>query len=372
MNFVFVIKTIAINGGGAERVIVSLTSELSKIKDLNITLVTFDNIEDPSFYPIHANVKLIKLGIGKTIEKTSILEFLKRLFSFRKLTAKLKPDIVIGFNSSAYIMLWISLLGKNIPLISSEHSSYSYFQDKYLQKFILNFANFFSKKITVLSEIVLKTFPEHLQKNMSILPNPIMHNDGDRVDVGLTKNSNIILSVGRLSPEKNHIELIESFSLIANEVPQWKLRIIGDGPLRSKLNERISQLELNDQIILTGSKKDISKEYMNANFFVLPSKYEGFSLVIAEALSYGLPVIGFSDCEGILRLVEDKKNGMIVSASQDRIKSLSKMLLKMIKDNELRLSLSVNCKIPKGFDTKLVISKWLELFEVVLKKDSKI
>ena len=356
-----------INGGGAERVIASLSSELSKKDHLNIFLVTFDYSDDSLFYPIHPNVKVVNLDIGQARKKTDIFEFFKRCFAFRKLSKKLSADIIIGFNSSTYMVLWFALIGTKIPVISSEHSSYEYFQNKYIQKSLLRLASLFTKKITVLSDIALRTFPIFLRKNMIILPNPVMHNNLGRADVSTSEKNNIILSVGRLSLEKNHMELIDAFSLIAKKIPHWDLRIVGDGDQKSKLNDRIVQLGLIGRVSLPGSKKNISKEYLQAKFFVLPSRYEGFGLVAAEALSSGLPVVGFSDCEGISRIIEDRKNGMIADTGPDRVQSLSDVLLKLTTDSDLRLSLSRNCRIPEGFDTKLVTKNWLKLFNSILR-----
>ena len=359
----------SLRGGGSERVIAMLTSNLAKNYGADVTLATFDGPDDEFFYDIHHKVKVDRLEIGHTKTRTKLSEFLRRIFKIRRYVKKTKPDLIVGFNSSSYMLLWFSLIKIKVPMISSEHSSFEYFKGKIIERSLLYFSSLFEKKIIVISDITMNTFPSSVRKNMTVILNPLISSDGESADVDTDQSGNVILSVGRLTPEKNHSELIRAFSIIANKIPKWNLRIIGDGELRASLMNLVDRYGLSKRVELPGSKKNISEEYLKAKFLVIPSKFEGFGLVAAEAISHGLPVIGFNECNGIKRIIKDNENGIIVKTRmQNRIKSLSNSILKLSINESLRKELSDNCKIPDGFDEISSTQKWLELFKSQIAK----
>ena len=105
------------------------------------------------------------------------------------------------------------------------------------------------------------------------------------------RSSRVILSVGRLVPQKNHATLIEAFAQIHERIPEWSLRIAGDGSLREPLNQLIDRLGLRQKVELVRHADDVGQLYASAGLFVLPSDYEGTSNALLEAASAGLPCI---------------------------------------------------------------------------------
>jgi glycosyltransferase involved in cell wall biosynthesis len=104
-------------------------------------------------------------------------------------------------------------------------------------------------------------------------------------------NSRVILAVGRLVDQKQHATLIEAFATIADRIPEWRVVIVGDGPLRGDLEAQIDRLDLSDRVTLAGQVEDPRPFYASAGLFVLPSNYEGTSNALLEAASAGLPCI---------------------------------------------------------------------------------
>jgi glycosyltransferase involved in cell wall biosynthesis len=104
-------------------------------------------------------------------------------------------------------------------------------------------------------------------------------------------NSRVILAVGRLVDQKQHATLIEAFAAIADRIPEWRVVIVGDGPLRGDLEAQIDRLDLSDRVTLAGQVEDPRPFYASAGLFVLPSNYEGTSNALLEAASAGLPCI---------------------------------------------------------------------------------
>ncbi len=145
------------------------------------------------------------------------------------------------------------------------------------------------------------------------------------------------MTVGRLEPQKNHEALVSAFAPLAKKYPDWQLRIVGEGSLRQKLEKLIHDLRLESHVQLPGVIKDIQSEYERASIFAMPSIYESFGLVTAEALLNGLPVVGFKDCPGTNALVSNESNGLLVP---DELGRFSDALEALISDSELRAKLS--------------------------------
>ena len=162
--------------------------------------------------------------------------------------------------------------------------------------------------------------------------------------IGSPEGRKLLLSVGRLDPQKDHSTLIDAFSQVAECQPDWDLKIVGEGPLRRPLERQIARLGLETRVSLPGTVRDISTEYRNAQLFVLPSRYESFSLSTAEALAHGLPVIGFSDCPAIGQLVKSSENGVLVKPDGKRAESLAAALGSVMQDPELRRRLAIGAQ----------------------------
>jgi len=156
-----------------------------------------------------------------------------------------------------------------------------------------------------------------------------------------TKNreETIILHVGRFSPQKNHRLLLEAFSIASAECPKLKLWLVGDGELRPSIEEMVQKLGLGDRIRFLGTRSDIPKLMACCDIFVLSSKWEGFGLVIAEAMAAGKPVVATS-VDGVPELVENGLTGLLVPP--DDANALAEALLLLAKEPELRQVMGQN------------------------------
>jgi glycosyltransferase involved in cell wall biosynthesis len=148
---------------------------------------------------------------------------------------------------------------------------------------------------------------------MAIIPNPI--NPEFNVKPFSGKRRKIITSVGRLSEQKNQHVLIEAFSRIEKDFPDYELVIYGEGNLRETLENQIKTLKLENKVKLPGVKKNIKNEIYDCSLFVLPSLYEGMPNALMEAMALGLPVIS-TDCPcGGPRFLIHNYNGLLVKVN---------------------------------------------------------
>jgi glycosyltransferase involved in cell wall biosynthesis len=143
-----------------------------------------------------------------------------------------------------------------------------------------------------------------------------------------------VIAAGRLTPQKGFGRLITAFAHVARVHPDWKLLICGRGPRRKHLLKLVADLSLADNVVLAGPVPRIGEAMADASIFGLSSHFEGFPMVLLEAMSVGLPVVSFDCPTGPRELVEDRVNGLLVPEGD--VAALGAALVEMIDDEELR------------------------------------
>jgi glycosyltransferase involved in cell wall biosynthesis len=265
---------------------------------------------------------------------------------------------------SMFVPLAFALAGTGIPVLGSEHIVPEHYRTRRFQYLLLILAAPFLEKLTVLSHSIRSRYPNGVRRRMLVMQNPV-EAAVNVANVGLGKERFTLLSVGRLDEQKDHATLIRAFAQIAQEFPQWHLKIVGEGPLRSKLEDLVEALGLQARVMMPGVTSTIGAEYEAAEIFAISSRYEAFGLVTAEAMSHGLPVVGFADCPGTNELIQSGKTGLLVKPGEGRISSLASTLSSLMADPALRQHLGVAGKnaIDNQFSPKHVCDQW----EILLK-----
>jgi len=201
------------------------------------------------------------------------------------------------------------------------------------------------------------------------MPNPV-EAAANVANGGGEKEGFTLLSVGRLDEQKDHATLIRAFAQIAQEFPQWHLKIVGEGPLRKQLEGLVEALDLQTRVTIPGVTSAISAEYEAAEIFAISSRYEAFGLVTAEAMSHGLPVVGFADCPGTNELIQAGRTGLLVEPGADRVGSLASALCSLVADPALRQCLGVAGRdaIDNKFSAKYVCDQWESLLRSMIRQ----
>ncbi len=369
MNIVFCIKALGNQGGGAERVLVDVVSGLSALGH-SITVVSSDPHGSMPYYQLDRAVKRVCLGLGDTTEKSRLLDLVRRTIEFRKAIVQLKPDVVVAFMHSSYLPIGIGLLGTGIPMIASEHIGPEHYRDRPLQWLGIQMTPFLAVKMTVVTQQILDSYNAWLRRHMVVAVNPVSFTAKQRV-INLNSDPDrvkLLLTVGRLVPQKNQKCLIAAFAKISPDFPHWRLRIAGEGELRTELESQLKQLGLSGKVELLGAVSDIGKEYDKADLFVLPSTYESFGLATAEAIMHGLPAIGFADCPGTNSLIEHNVNGLLVTGD-DKTQALAEALRQLMSNPaELaRMSNTSTQVLQSKFGIDTVVDVWEKLlYEVAI------
>ena len=288
----------SMGGGGAERVVSIIANEYIRQGWCVDILMLLSN---ECTYALDPAINLVDLS-GKIASRIARLpSWIKNI---REYTLIHKPDVIVSFVARINIIAKLSLLNIEVPLIVSERN------DPYMDGRGM-LVKFLTKKLyPLVSAVVLQTkraqgyFP--LLRNSVIISNPI--------EVHATKSGVVnkrIVTVGRLSEQKNHRMLIEAFAKIHLKYPEYKLDIYGEGHLRDSLQELISELKLDDSVVLKGSVSDIHNQIADAQIFVLSSDYEGLSNALLEAMMMGISCIS-TNCAGSDEYIQHGRNGLLV------------------------------------------------------------
>ena len=328
MKILFVIKTLSMPGGGAERVLADVASALAR-RDHAVSVLSYDTQSTTDFYRFDASISRIRFGKSGRRGHTRVTGMPTQLVLSRRVVQRMQPDVVIAFMHSAYIPQGLALIGTGIPLVASEHIVFAHYKTVPFEKLLLRFTPLLVTAITVVSEFAKQSFPRSLRQLMTVIPNPVSLERSALADVSDGPHKTL-LTVGRLTRQKDHHTLISAFGSLASAFPDWSLKIVGEGPLFGELSTQIDELGLGARVTLMGATDAVTREYSAAQLFVMPSRYESFGLATAEALAHGLPVVGFADCPGTNELVQHEANGLLVQGS-DRVVSLAEGLARLMR-----------------------------------------
>lgn len=362
--------TSSLNTGGAERVISILSNNLADHSN-EVFLVSHSKIKN-DFYPLRKEVNRIELSplnrsknpYKKIRNNYTAIQELRRIFK------TYKPDIIISFLYQVNIRTIIANKDLRIPLIISDRSNPELQSIEFGWKLLRWLLYNRSDRIVIQNSRIKKQIlrlPKIVPEKISIIPNPIpdysKYIKEDITEILRINNLNeneIIGTLGSLTHAKGHDLLIRSFHKIADRV-NYKLIIIGDGILRNDLLQLIDLLKLKDRVFLIGKMKNPFKLLVKFKMFLFSSRYEGFPNALLEAMSLGLPVISF-DCQtGPAELITNEKNGILVKG--ENIDEMAQAILKLDKDNELRMKLARNSK---DVITKYSVSRILNLWQNVI------
>ena len=176
--------------------------------------------------------------------------------------------------------------------------------------------------------------------------------------IGTAHRSRTVLSVGRLHPQKGHDLLIQGFAEAGPALEDWQLEILGDGPDRPGLENRIRSLGLEERVLLRGNVDDVQSAYERAGMFVLASRYEGFPNALLEAMATGTPAVATDCLHGPNELIEHWHNGVLVPSGDSDGISVAMQTLASNPALRTRLGRAAHARAAE-FSPDSVTDRWL-------------
>lgn len=380
--------------GGIERCISDLSNSLSDKYEINIVSTykiydmppyEFNNIKidyliDTDLalrverYKAHflklRFIKLFKELYKDYLKKGKIIKLISDTFNSMKIVIQKKKvmiDYIKKCDSDVIISTrdihneWLGKYAKEgILKIGWEHNHH-HNNEKYIKKIVKSVQNL--DYLVLVSKDLTKFYSEKLTKTNCkciYIPNSLTYFP-EKVSDLETQN---IVSVGRLSPEKGYLDLIDVFKLVNQIYPNSILNIIGDGPDRDVLNKKIKNEKLEDVIKLHGfqNRDYINEIYKKSSVFVMSSHTESFGIVLLEAFSFGIPCVAFDSAEGANELIDDNWDGYLVK-NRDKEK-MAKRICELLGNINRRIIMGANgVKKANQYNIETIKEEWIKIIE---------
>ncbi|MGU7783029.1 glycosyltransferase family 4 protein [Burkholderia sp. PU8-34] len=366
MNIVLVIG--ALGAGGAERVAVTLVNAWAARGD-SVTLVSTYSGRGECFYQVSEKVRIVYLADVVGTTRKGLVSSVKRFLALRKIFRESRADVLVSFllhvNTAAIAASrWIG-----IPIVACEHSNPVASTRTQKQKLLARLLYPKADVLTVLTEGVVSPLKAEIPRleNIAVMPNPLPEDVFCFQRTESVAGRKRLIAVGRLLELKQFDLLIEIFSSLESDFPQWDLYIWGEGPQRPALEQQIRDLGLTDRVILAGSTQAIWSEMCASDAFALTSEFEGLPMAMMEAMAIGLPCVSFDCPSGPRELTRNGQDGLLVPHGD--VVQFREELKRLMGDQVLRMSIGGKgaASVRARYSITNVLTMWDQLFARTIK-----
>lgn len=366
--------------GGVEKILTLKANYMVEKFGYDVTIITYEQFGKPVFFELNKGIKLIHLDIRKYDKKSSFFARQKNFFLFKKELRKqlfqtllsIRPDITISMGTFEFYVL--NKIPDGSKKIAEYHVTIGAFE-------VIN------KNLNPLKKMLAEFSFRRFIKNIRLYDRFIVLTEGDRKEwSGFSKNvvkiSNpntfqcfsksaltnpIAIAVGRFEPEKRFDFLIEIWASVVSKYPQWKLVLKGSGSEEDRYRTIISEKSLENNVFIEPASHSLEEFYKNASLYLMASKFEGFSLVMLEAMEAGLPIVAFNCKYGPQELVHNNENGYLINQNDED--AYLKGIISLIENIEKRKKMgSCSAVVSRNYDIDFIMGKWKELFENLKKQ----
>ena len=360
MKVLYVVTALA--KGGAERVVCDLADAMfERGHEVKIAYLIGEVITQPE----HQEIEIIKVNLSNF--KTLLPAYLK----LAKIIKNFKPEVVHSHMVHANILVRLVRITTSIDkLISTAHNSN---EGGALRMISYRITHRLADVSTNVSQEATQAF-----EDMGAVPKDGMQTVYNGIslkkfhyipearaklekELGFTENHRVILAVGRFNEQKDYPNLLKAISLLKQEIIYpFKVIIVGDGELRDTIENAVDNLNLKDEVLLLGRRTDIPELMSAANLFVLPSKYEGFGLVVAEAMACECLVVA-TDSGGVAEVLNNLEF-LVPPSDVIALKNKIKYAFELeAKKKKKVISQNLN-HVRENFSLQDIVEKWVNLY----------
>ncbi len=374
-NIVFCTPAIY-SAGGVERVVAVKSNYFAEQLGYGVTIIVTEGRGRDCFFPLSDRVEVINYELY--FEELWRLPFWKKVFVYlckqyeykRRLKAdliRMHPDFVI------------TTLRREINFITKIHDGSIKIGELHVNR--ANYRNIDEKDSNWVKKIFARIWKNNLLEHLNHLDKMVVLTDNAlsdwpelcnvvkipdalpfRVDGKSNLTAKRVVSIGRYAYDKGNDLLLQAWAVVEKNMPDWTLDIYGSGNKES-YQKLMDELGIDPhRCHLYGPVSDVKTEYLSSSIFVLPSRFEGFGLVIIEAMACGIPVIAF-DCEnGPRSIITDGENGFLIPAFDVNLMAEKVMLL--MKNQELQYRMGENAqKAASQYEMDKIGLQWKHLFD---------
>ncbi len=342
---------------GTERVTTIIASEMASTGH-EVFIMSLADSDKPG-YEIHEDIKIIALKHGSGNNKKNFIPIVGEIRGYAR---EHKFDVLVEADVILRIFTLPALLGLSVPVVSWEHFNFNSNLGLRLRDYARKLAARYSKYIVTLTETDRKAYMDNLncRAEVKAIANPLVFYPERYSEC----TSKVVLSVGRLNYQKGYEFLLDAWKIVQEKHPDWTLRIAGSGELEEQLKDQARDLGVESSVNFLGLISNVEQEYMNSSIYAMSSRFEGFPMVLLEAMSFGLPVVSF-DCQtGPGDIITEGEDGILVDSGD--VKGLAQGICSLIEDESLRKNMSVNARNNiRRFSKENILCEWAELFQTL-------
>ena len=345
-----------------------------------VTLCNIERLDVVPAYPIDGRVKLVRGDISTAPggALTRLMGVVGAIRRTKEIIKQERPDVVINAHCPlvTWILPWItgqstwlsSFSAHRSALIIEMHQS-----RQGLEVFNREFMGAFSRWLhrrsirwiySKYDKFVVLTNGDREAwntKNCITIPNfaTVKPSNGSRLSSQVKQHQIVLLA--RLMPQKRIDLMIKVWAKIAKDFPEWHVKVLGDGLLRDELVRLTRELDVEDSFLMPGAVNDVNAELESSDILCLTSEYEGFGIVLIEAMMKHVPVMAF-EYVGVHDIINDGEDGFVVAFGD--VDRYAKRLRLLMENPAERVRLADNALISvKKFDKEYVMRQWVKLFE---------
>lgn len=354
------------SAGGAERVACTLANAWSSRGDQVTLMPTFSGGGE-CFYALSPEVRLVYLADLVSSRARTLVNLIVRLRALRRFIATERPEVIVSFLSNVNVAAVVASSGLGIPVIVCERTDPFVMPIPRLLRLACRFTYPFAAALMVQTHAVSTKYMSSgwVLRRVRVIPNPVLVQELDIKQHARVGEMKRLISVGRLDEGKQFGVLIKVFASLARHHPHWSLRIVGEGPLRSVLQQQIADLGLEERVELPGQTANIGEVLAESDAFVLTSKYEGFPNALLEAMAFGLPCVTFDCPSGPREMSMHGQTALLVPLNDEQ--ALACALERLMLDADLRQTLGslARASVMEHFVLEKVLAQWDLLFKEV-------
>lgn len=350
----FLINSLS-SAGGTERVTTVIANALD-MRCYSVSILTLDGVED-SFFDLNSNIRVVSVTGNKKLR--GVKKLLVGIVFLRNFIKKNKVDTLICVDSTLSFYTFPATFGlKKVRNFCWEHFNFNSNLNKKSRDIGRLIASRFLDHVIVLTNTDRELWASKLKNrkaeittihNPSAFPRQYSYNNKNKT----------VLCIGRLEHQKGFDMILQSWAKIRS-VHDWKLVIVGDGIEKQNLQNLSENLKLNN-VFFKPATRNIEEHFLSAGLFCLPSRFEGYVLVLVEALTFGLPAVAFNCETGPADIL---KNDSGVLVEPENVNELALQLEKMIFDDSIRQEYSSKAyEMSENFTTDEIIKQWITVLE---------
>ena len=368
------------NYAGIERILTCKMNYIASQTPYDIFFATYEQQSQP--FPFQLNPRIIHKPLDIMMPQRNEMTLLKWIFAyhdarnrfkqqFESLIEHFHPDIVI---STVYSFMVLDIIikscsHKGIKTIMESHTqgetviiSNKFKYNQFLFKLFFNWDNYIMSCLRHCDCVVTLTkqdisFWSKYAKRIEVIPNMLTITPKKVRDYEVKR----IVSAGRYMSEKGFDMLLEAWHMLPKEYHDWHLYIFGNGN-RNTYQNIVDKYNMGETVHLMPATNDIAEEFAKSSIYVMSSRYEGFGLVLAEAMSCGLPCVSFDCPYGPREIIKDGVDGML--ANYKDVKDLAHKMCQFMSDTNLRRKMGeMAIKNIARYEPQSIMNQWISLFQ---------